>query len=183
VVEVAAGSAARVAGTAPQQFADCLGVSLRTVQGRYPYPQVHLDRPGAGPARSRRPRLPGTTAPVVLGLPLSTGKVSFAHQGAAPATGTLPGRVWRWPVPLLTGPGAATLLEVVAPLALRILTGTDTVDGARVADAQVGRVRPGRYHLPCADRGRRGHPVGRPRPGHHGGRAGSSGGRRSVPFP
>ncbi|KOX13681.1 hypothetical protein [Nocardiopsis sp. NRRL B-16309] len=147
VVEVAAGSAARAAGMEPQQLADRVGVSLRTVQGRYPHHQVHLDRPGAGLLAlvDRDPQ--GRLRPVVLELHLPTGKVSFAHQGAAPATGTLTGRVWRWPVPLLTGPGAATLLEVVAPLALRILTGTDTVDGARVPDtdartaaAQVGRV-------------------------------------------
>lgn len=143
-LDVAAGTAARAAGMAPPELAERLGVSLRTVQGRYAHHEVTIERPGGDLLALVDRDDRGRSRPVALELNLRT-KVLRLVVGAPSASEPDDGTLLRWPVPLLTGPGGTSLLQALAPLALRILVGTDLDehpvfdDDAAAAADEIGR--------------------------------------------
>lgn len=134
VLEVAAGTAARTAGMDTPTLAAQVGISHRTVQERYRHLRLRPDPPGAGPRDLLRLDAEGRPLPLVLELAPATGQFCFTHV-QTPIDATWTGKLWHWPVQLLTGPGATSLLQRLCPLAERILVGTDLVDGSRVPDA------------------------------------------------
>lgn len=134
VLEVAAGSAARTAGMDTRALAARTGLRPRTVQERYREHRVSVEEPGADPLALLVRDARGRPRPVALELDLSSGRFGFGHPQESFPDGEAGGRVVRWAVPLLTGPGAHTLLQALQPLALRILVGAESVDGQRVLD-------------------------------------------------
>ncbi|MGI5122750.1 hypothetical protein ACQEU5_24860 [Marinactinospora thermotolerans] len=131
-LDVAAGTAARTAGMAPPELTERLGVSLRTVQGRYTYHEVILESPGGDLLALVDRDDRGRPRPVTLELNVRT-KVLRLLVGAEPTTDA-DGAVHRWPVPLFTGPGGTALLQALKPLALRILVGTDMLGDRYLPD-------------------------------------------------
>lgn len=136
-LEVAAGSAARTAGMDTLTLATQVGISQRTVQERYRHWRIRPELPGHSPYALLKQSADDQPLPVVVELSTDTGRLAFNHMPAevAPTKATWTGTLWRWPVRLLTGPGATNLLQRLHPLAERILVGTDLIDGCHVPDA------------------------------------------------
>lgn len=145
VLEVAAASAARTAGMSTVELGKRVGLTERAVNNRYTHHQVQIVPPAGDMLALVERDGRGRTRPVVLELNLHTKVLRLA-----PGTSLVPeldsGTVLRWPAPLLTGQGGATLLQALAPLALRILVGADILDtgpelddDATAAAEEIGR--------------------------------------------
>lgn len=145
VLEVAAASAARTAGMSAAHLGQRIGLTERAVNNRYAHHQVHIEPPGGDLLALIDRDDRGRPRAVALELDLRAKTLRLVTGAAPPAPVLDDGAVLRWPVPLLTGTGGATLLQALAPLALRILVGTDLGehpvldDDATAAADEIGR--------------------------------------------
>ncbi|MEU0237601.1 hypothetical protein ABZ234_07915 [Nocardiopsis sp. NPDC006198] len=133
VLELAAGTAARTAGVSPAVLSHAVGLSSRTLHERYARHKVRIMTPSrAVPSLVEYDPATGAPRPLVLELQLLTGVLSLIPVDT-PRSGWVED-CHHWPVPLITGPAGPILLQRVNPLALRVLVGTDHVNGHKVPD-------------------------------------------------
>lgn len=127
-IETTAGTLARTHGA--DDVAVCLatGLTLRTLQRRYPKKQLKIIRPEQGLLALVDVDEQGRPRPLFVELDLPQGELRLSTEPVEAAE-VEAGRILRWPLPLTNGAGGTTALETLAPRAQRILIGADPHPG------------------------------------------------------